>query len=136
MYISLIRLLVLLAYSSHYFQLSLSSYPPESIRGGYYPLYPPEYATGWKGGREGREGGGVVGRPHFEGASLSSRVFFKAFKNSTKCLGSGSGIRVLKPDPDSDPEKFKIRIRIRIQAKSPDPTGSGSATLVRLSLLK
>ena len=127
MYISLIRLLVLLAYSSHYFQLSLSSYPPwEHQGGGYYPLYPPEYATGWKGGREGREGGGVVGRPHFEGASLSSRVFFKAFKNSTKCLGSGSGIRVLKPDPDSDPEKFKNRIRI--QAKSPDPTGSGSAT--------
>ena len=86
----------------------------------------PEYATGWKGGGEGREGGGVVGRPHFEGANLSSRAFFKAFKKSTKCLGSG--IRVLKPDPD--PEKFKHRIRI--QAKSPDPTwfGSGSATLL------
>ena len=96
-------------------------------------LYPPEYATGWKGGREGREGGGVLGRPHFEGASLSSRVFSNQM----------SWIRIrdpgVKPDPDSDPdpEKFKIRIRIRIriQAKSLDPTGygsrygSGSATL-------
>ena len=70
--------------------------------GGYYPLYPPEYASGWKGGGEGREVGGVVVRPRFEGASISSRSFFKAFKNSTKCFGSGSG------------------------AKSPDPTGSAT----------
>ena len=50
----------------------------------------------------------------WEGANLSSRAFFKAFKNSTKFLGTGSGIR--------DPEKFKNQIRI--QAKSPDQTGS------------
>ena len=69
--------------------VSLFIPPTESNRGGYYPLYPPECATGWMGGGVGRKGEGVVGRPHFEGASLSSRVFFKAFKYSTKCLGSG-----------------------------------------------
>ena len=77
----------------------------------------------------------MVGKPHFEGASLSSRFFFQSFQKFNQM----SWIRIrdpgVKPDPDSDPdpEKFKIRIRIRvrIQAKSLDPTGygSGSATL-------
>ena len=94
--------------------------PPESIRGGYYPLYPPEYATGWKGGREGREGGGVVGRPHFEGASLSSRFFSKLSKIQSNVLDpdpgvkTGSGSReILKPDPDPSEITRSDRIRIR-----------------------
>jgi len=58
--------------------LSLSSNPPPPLRaseGVLPPLTPSEYATGWKGGREGREGVGVVGRPHFEGTSLRFQAF-------------------------------------------------------------
>ena len=62
----------------------------------------------------------MVGRPHFEGASLSSCAFSKLKKIQPNVLDPhpGSGKRVLKPDLDLDPEKFKNRIRI--QAKSPD----------------
>ena len=81
------------------------------------PLPPaPEYATGWKGGEEGREGGDVVGRPHFEGSSLSSRAFSKLSKIQPN---------VLDPDPGVNTGSREI--------SKPDPSKiTGSATLLKM----
>ena len=46
-----------------------------------------------------------------EPTSVPALFFFKAYNNSTKCLGPG--IPEPDPDPDSDPGKNTDRIRIR-----------------------